>query len=326
MSGPPPFVSVVVPVRDGAESLAGCLRALAGQRYPPDRREVVVVDNGSARPPVEVVAAHDGARLVHEAQPGSYRARNTGLREARGDVVAFTDADCRPCPDWLAAGVACLAADPAVGAVAGRVRVTPHDTRRPRAVELYEIRHAFPQAAYVSGRHFGATANLFARRAVIDDVGAFDPRLVSGGDREWGARVHDAGYLVRYCESAVVEHPARETWAALYDKFIRVHRGALELRRRVGEETRAPGARVLRYVPPVRSVWRVWTGRAEGLDGAGDKARYSGALLAVRYLGVAAGWQARFESLRRDSCVRPAEVGRVRQREFGDPPREMGAR
>lgn len=327
MSAPLPFASVIVPVRDGAERLADCLSALDGQWYPRDRREVIVVDNGSARPPTALVAAHEGAQLVHEGEAGSYQARNTGLRAARGDVVAFTDADCRPCPEWLAAGVACLAADPGVGAVAGRIRVTPRDARRRRAVELYELRHAFPQATYAAVRHFGATANLFTRRAVIDDVGVFDAGLLSGGDREWGLRVHEAGYAVRYCPSAVVEHPARDTWAALYEKFLRVHGGDLELRRRAGDEASLPwGARVLRYVPPVRSVWRVWAGHADDLHGVAEKARYSGALLAVRYLGVAAGWQARLQRLRHDRSLRSAEVGQAEPRELGDPPREVGAR
>lgn len=294
-----PFVSVIVPVRDDTEALVQCLRSLEQQSYPRDRYEIVVVDNGCTRPLEGLVAAHDGARLLQEPHAGSYRARNTGLRAARGEVVAFTDADCRPCPDWLLEGAACLCENPEAGAAVGRIRVTPQDPRRPRAVELYEMVHGFPQANYVSAHHFGATANLFTLRRVIEDVGVFDATLLSGGDREWGKRVHAAGYALRYCDTAVVDHPARNTWRALYRKFVRVHEGELGLRRRAGATAFRIGEELRRLLPPARTVWRVWSRGVAGLNGRGEKVRYSTALVGARYLGATASWQARLRTIRR---------------------------
>src|ERR1041384_5139232 len=94
------FVSVIVPVWNDAERLGHCLHALEKQTYPAESYEVIVVDNGSTDSVACLVAAYGRARLVSEQRPGSYAARNTGLNLARGQVIAFTDADCLPAPDW----------------------------------------------------------------------------------------------------------------------------------------------------------------------------------------------------------------------------------
>src|ERR1044071_6513252 len=106
-----PFVSVIVPVWNDSARLDRCLRALEEQTYPGDLYEVVVVDNGSDEPLGPVIERHGRASLVRETKPGSYAARNTGLAHARGEVVAFTDADCLPAPDWIEQGVARLRRD-----------------------------------------------------------------------------------------------------------------------------------------------------------------------------------------------------------------------
>lgn len=110
-------VSVVVPVRDDAEQLAGCLAALARQTVPP--HEVVVVDNASAEPLDALVAAH-GARLVHEPAVGISPAAATGYDAATGDVVARLDADSRPPETWVADLLAALARHTEADAVTGR--------------------------------------------------------------------------------------------------------------------------------------------------------------------------------------------------------------
>ena len=74
--------------------------------YPADRFDVVVVDNASTEDVAAAVPADERFTLLVEPRRGSYAARNTGLGVARGEVLAFTDADCRPDPDWLTEAVA----------------------------------------------------------------------------------------------------------------------------------------------------------------------------------------------------------------------------
>jgi len=100
----PPFFSIVVPTCDRPRQLAACLQSLARLDYPRDRFEVIVVDDGTttAAPAlvVEMKAGPD-VRLVRQPHAGPAAARNLGASHARGSLLAFTDDDCAPAPDWL---------------------------------------------------------------------------------------------------------------------------------------------------------------------------------------------------------------------------------
>jgi len=217
-----PLVSVVVPVLDDRAGIARCLAALSRQELDAPL-EVLVVDNGS-RPgedPAPVVEATPGARLLREPARGSYAARNAGLARARGEVLAFTDADCEPEPDWLARGTEALRATPRCGLVAGRIASFLPEGAPLDAVALLELATAFPQAEYAAAG-YGATANVLTSRDVLASVGPFDASLRSGGDREWGRRVAAAGWRVVHGPHAVVRHPVRTSRAALAAKARRV--------------------------------------------------------------------------------------------------------
>jgi len=224
--GPPrPLVTVVVPVFGAAGGLGRCLAALGAQTWPRDRFEVIVVDNGASPRAAESMAALPGARMVREERPSSYAARNRGVAEARGEVIAFTDDDCVPAPDWLERGVAALDREPRTGMVVGRVDLFYADPARPTAVELYESVSAFRQREYVERWRFGATANVLTPRSVLREVGGFDEDLRSLGDVEWGRRVHAAGFLQVYADDVRVGHPARHTLADFRRRAARMAGG-----------------------------------------------------------------------------------------------------
>ncbi|HXH23049.1 MAG TPA: glycosyltransferase [Dehalococcoidia bacterium] len=225
-----PFVSVIIPVLDDPEGLRACLTALAAQTYPAGRFEVVIVDNGSGSPPSDVVAAHDFARLEIEPAPGSYAARNRGIEVARGEVLAFTDADCLPAPDWLERGIAALVAG-APGIVAGRIEAFPKTPGKPTPVELYDILYGYRQRFAVENNHSCFTANVLCPRSLIEDVGPFDATLLSGGDMEWSRRAHWRGYPVRYADDTLVRTPARGSLRALIRRTRRFAGGSRGLRR-----------------------------------------------------------------------------------------------
>jgi glycosyltransferase involved in cell wall biosynthesis len=207
-----PVVSVVVPVRNGAELVGGCLDALAAQEQAPPY-EVIVVDNGSTDGTADVVRRHPlGVRLVAETKPGSYAARNAGIGVASGRVIAFTDADCLPVPTWLAAAVA--AVDAGADLVGGRVTMTR--SIDPSVVERYDSAVYLRQEDLVTQHGWAVTANLAVRRRVLDDAGWFDPALPSGGDREFCLRAGAHGHRLVYAPDAAVLHRPRtrlgEVW------------------------------------------------------------------------------------------------------------------
>ena len=137
---------------------------------------------------------------------GSYSARNLGVERARGEVLAFTDADCVPDPSWLESGLLRLEESRA-DLIAGHVDIPLG--RRPSRVALIDAALHMNQESYVRGFDFGATANLFVRRDAFERVGTFDGRLRSGGDREFGNRAVRAGLQLEYAPDAIVTHGAR---------------------------------------------------------------------------------------------------------------------
>ena len=232
---PAPFVSVIVPVYNDERGLGIALRALLAQRYAPDRYEIIIVDNGSAD---GTLAAARGAEQAHpgrvrvlteHAQRGSYAARNCGIAAARGTVLAFTDADCAPAPDWIGQGVAALAESGAALA-AGRIDMTFRGAH-PNVWEHLDAVGKLNQQRYVEAYGFGATANLFVQRAAVERHGAFRADLISGGDYEFGRRLTGAGEKAVYAAHAVVRHPARAAAGEVFKKERRIQQGRFQLER-----------------------------------------------------------------------------------------------
>lgn len=220
-------VSVLIPVYND-DRLKGCLEALAAQTLPRDRFEVLVIDNGSKEPQHDLVTAYPFARMLSEPTPGSYAARNRALPEARGDVIAFTDADCVPDPRWLEAGLAMIDAAPGPIVIAGRVDVFAKVPGRPTAVELIDIAFAFDQKRTVEASRYAVTANVITPKAVFDRIGTFDQTLLSGADGEWSQRAAAAGIPVVYGHDAAVAHPARAGMGEILRKRRRTVGGRMQ--------------------------------------------------------------------------------------------------
>ncbi|APZ35209.1 hypothetical protein BOH66_13855 [Microbacterium aurum] len=277
-----PTVTVIVPVFNDVDRLRTCLARIAAQDYA-GLTTVIVVDNRSSidlRPALP--AGDDRFRLIREEQRGSYAARNAALPLVDTDYIAFTDADCRPQPAWLSAAIGRLRAVDLPDAVGGDIHLVFERSDDPTTgPELYESAHEFDQRQFVESLGFAATANLVVTRDILDRVGPFNADLQSGGDDDWGHRLHAAGGRMVYCADAVVDHPARSTWPELTKKAVRVAEGMAGL-----TQGQAP-AEDLRYLYREArlgaATWiSIW--RRERPDSAGAKVRYAAALSWVSLL------------------------------------------
>lgn len=192
--------SVVIPTHGRWTELARCLGALEAQTLPASEFEILVCDDGSPRKEGERIrrlcAIASNVRYLRQRQQGPASARNLGIAHAKADLIAFTDSDTIPDPDWLESLLAPFA-DPEVAAVEGPVR-TPRPARSP----LEEA----PRNE--GGAHL--TANMAYRRRVLHQVGGFDPNFPFAAFEDvdlalsvgrWGRIVHAPG--------AVVLHPWR---------------------------------------------------------------------------------------------------------------------
>jgi glycosyltransferase involved in cell wall biosynthesis len=218
-------VSVVVPTRNRAHLLRTLLAALEAQDYP--NYEVIVVDDASEDATPNLLSAWAGGKHVPlrlEASSGSYAARNHGWRAARGDVIAFTDDDCRPRMGWLTALVASLREPDNVG-VQGVTRAYPG--------EITPFTHQIEQ------RHPGPpyrTCNIAYRRAVLERLGGFDQNMRWYADNILGLRALQLG-SIGFAPDAVVDHPPRPRdwrdrtmWLARFRADIAHRRVLRELR------------------------------------------------------------------------------------------------
>jgi GT2 family glycosyltransferase len=236
-------VSVVVCTRDRPDDLARCLASL--DRLDPKPDEVLVVDNAPEGPAArEVVERHAGVIYVPEPRTGLSVARNTGIRHAAGEIIAFTDDDVEVHSNWVAALRRGFASSD-VGVVTGLVLPAKLDTPaqvwfqggegshgwsyRKREYDrgyLKQLRHL-----YVPVWDIGAGANMAFRRDAIDAVGLFDERLgpgKSGGcgeDSEIWYRMLAAGIRCLYFPEAVVHHHHRRHEGQLRSQIRSYQRG-----------------------------------------------------------------------------------------------------
>lgn len=222
------LVSVIVPVYNDVVGLKRCLTALADQTLARPRMEVLVVDNGGSTDLREALQAFPGAVLLREVTPGSYAARNRGIAESHGEVLAFTDSDCTPHRMWLENALMRLDGGERDVIVGGRIDVYARDPIHPTYAEQYDLALAFPQEFYVKTRGYTVTANLVTTRRVMDHAGPFDVGLLSGGDKEWCQRAVGQGFKLVYADDVVVSHPARASVGELVDKRRRQVGGQLE--------------------------------------------------------------------------------------------------
>ncbi|MFL5913882.1 MAG: glycosyltransferase family 2 protein [Gaiellaceae bacterium] len=190
-------VSVVVPARDAEATLGRTLDALARQELD-EEYEVIVVDDGSVDGTASI-AEGAGVTVLRQDRRGPAPARNRGVAHARGELLAFTDADCFPLPGWVAAGIRALeSAELVQGAVHPDPSVRPMPLDRTiahwRETPLFE------------------TANLLVRRELFERLGGFeqwiDPEIGKAfGEDIWlGWRARRAGARVAFAGDAVVHH------------------------------------------------------------------------------------------------------------------------
>jgi GT2 family glycosyltransferase len=205
---PPPAISVVVPTRGRPPALARCLGALDRTTLDPEEIEVVVVGDGLDLAPPDA-AATASVPVVWRTQPraGPAAARNLGAGTARAPVLAFTDDDCVPPPQWAE-------------------RMLAHVSERPSALVGGRVRNGLPQNPWSAASHlvldvvielharspgsggFAPSSNLALRRETFEAVGGFDERFQTAAaeDKDFCDRCAAAGHPIVLAEGVTVDH------------------------------------------------------------------------------------------------------------------------
>jgi GT2 family glycosyltransferase len=277
-----PRFSIVIPTRNRPGQLAACLEAVAALRFPRERFETIVIDDGGDRPPdvgLEEVTGRARARIVRQSATGPAAARNRGASEARGEILAFLDDDCAPEPDWLDALDRALAARPGAGAGGRTVNALPENPYAGASQALIDYLYAYYNRDSSPEPMF-TTSNLALPREPFLEIGGFDQRFARAGgeDRELCLRWARGGGEIRYAPEAIVRHSHRLDLRGFLRQHFTYGRGAARF-----HQVRGSGP-----VPEPLSFYRElvlypWRGKRRG------RARMS-ALLAMSQAANAAGY------------------------------------
>ena len=219
-----PFVSVIVPAFNEERTIRECLVSLLKMDYPHERREILVVDNGSTDRTAEIIKSLP-VTYIREERKGISHARNRGIEASKGEILAATDADCVVTTGWLRELVQEFE-DEGVGGVEGETVAYPpvspveHYLARIRS-HSHHARRSSPLFPFVPN------ANIAYRREVFDKIGRFDPRCSPAGedvDFSWRF-LAETGLELRYNPRAVVFHRHRSTVWDFFSQQMRNGRG-----------------------------------------------------------------------------------------------------
>ncbi|MFN6569920.1 glycosyltransferase [Dendronalium sp. ChiSLP03b] len=250
-----PMVSVVVPIYNGEADLPELISCLLSQTYPKDRVEYLLVDNNSSDRTLTVLKTTAEncpitIRPLSENQiQSSYAARNTGIRAATSEIIVFTDADCRPQPQWLTSLIQPFA-QPNVVIVAGEIVALPGNTlleQYANSQETLSQKHTLAHSFCA----YGQTANLAIRRIALEKAGLFRPHLTTGGDADicWRILRQNIGRL-EFAPEAIVQHHHRTTLKELESQWRRYGRSNRYLHELHGVE-------LMREITPTECGYRL---------------------------------------------------------------------
>ena len=180
-------VSVIIPLHNGKRFIRTAIESVLNQTILPD--EIIVVDDGSNDGGANLVPSHERIRLISQANSGVAAARNRGIRESNGTLLAFLDQDDSWTSDKLEVQTRTLAADPGLGFVLAHQLITlAPGVEKPGWLKTEQLGRPCP--GYLPG-------TFLVRRSILDHVGPFDENFKSGSDSEWFFRAKDMGIAMR---------------------------------------------------------------------------------------------------------------------------------
>ena len=219
-----PFISIVIPTRNEQKTLKDCLDSLTRLNYPKARREILVVDGMSTDNTRKIAGLYDTI-LVENPKRSHRSGVNLGFEKARGDIIAFTDADCIVDENWLQNSLKYF--NRRVAGVSGPIQIPSQPSTFQQAVaflfslavRVAKSSHKETQQAAQDVEDF-PTCNAIYRKIALKVVMPLDEELYGGSDLELNYRLRQAGYRLLATPDVRVQHCKRDTpkrfWIQMY--------------------------------------------------------------------------------------------------------------
>lgn len=179
-----PYISVVIPAYNEEKLIGKCLGSVLNQDFPKDQYEVIVVNNNSTDKTAEI-ANRAGAHVVRERKKGYSRALIKGISSSRGEIIAFTDADCETPINWLSKISSAFAENNDLDAVGGTLAVSDNKSLRSKTISfLWKL------TPNLCG------GNMAIKKQSLDKIGSFNPNMNYGVDLYLSYRLKKNGKVI----------------------------------------------------------------------------------------------------------------------------------
>jgi cellulose synthase/poly-beta-1,6-N-acetylglucosamine synthase-like glycosyltransferase len=240
-----PFVSVVVGIRNEERFIEECIESLLSLDYPQDSYEIIIVDGMSTDRTRDLVQKYP-VRLLLNKRKNVAAARNLGVENARGDLVAFTDGDCKVDSEWLKILVREMQnASDSVVCVGGPNLIFDTDPVFGRVVgyaqETFLGSGGSAQSNNSTKKHYVSSlpnCNAMYKKSAIQEVGCFDERFSIGQDGDLNYRIGKTGRKFLYIPEAQVLHHRRGTFKSFSVRMFKYGMWMAELFKKHGEFVR----------------------------------------------------------------------------------------
>ncbi len=215
-----PMTSIIIPVRNRPDEISECLTSLLKLDYPPEKREIIVVDDASDDRTPEVVSGFDVKLIRNSTRKQASYCRNLAASEAKGEILALTDSDCAVHPLWLKELLPAFS-DETNGAVGGKVDSWFENTALDRyekvSSSLYKGRRS-KSSREEGGFFYLPTCNLLVKKEIFLSLGGFDETMSVGEDVDLCWRLRDKGFETEYRPAGAVFHRHRNEMKAFFTR------------------------------------------------------------------------------------------------------------
>jgi len=224
-------ITVIIPVYNDPEGLDETLQSLIQQDYQKDKYEILVCDNNSVDNTKEIAIKYKrnssvSIKLLEEKERQSpYAARNQGIINSTGEILAFIDADMKVNRDWLEK-ISNVFNDNETQVIGARVEFF-YD--KENLATKYDRFANFNTKECIETNKMICSQCISLRKEIFEKFGLYDKRILSYGDTEFGNRLIDNGIELKYHPEIVMFHPARSSLIALLNKYFRTGRGIAQL-------------------------------------------------------------------------------------------------
>ena len=205
-----PKVSVVIPGKNSSDTIRQCIESVVNQSY--RNLEVIYVDNNSLDNSIEIASEYP-IKVIAEPRSGSFIARNTGARNASGEILVFIDSDCIAEEEFVERLVKTIIEGKEVSCMGS---IQSAEDNKWSAIEQKTFDNlitAIKKRDYVS---IAYTGNLAIKKSVFDELRGFDENIFWAADIEFSLRLIKAGYKIRYVADAKVKHFHRTSIVTIF--------------------------------------------------------------------------------------------------------------